>query len=63
MQCPLGFHLQAVTTPANPQTDVSGTRNEQKQQEVGKKRAAPRGLLVHHSVLCEKRLHVVVVFF
>lgn len=26
----------------------------------GKKRATPRGLLVHHSVLCEKRLDVVV---
>lgn len=37
MQCPLGFHLQAVATPANPQTDVSGTQNEQKQQEVEKR--------------------------
>lgn len=37
MQCPLGFHLQAAITPANPKTDVSGTQNEQTQQEVEKR--------------------------
>lgn len=38
-RCPPGFHLRAVTAPANPQTDASGTQNEQKQRGVEKRGA------------------------
>lgn len=50
MQCPLGFYLQADITPENLQTDVSGTQNEQKQQEVEKRGLVSASLCLVRSV-------------